>query len=578
MSDELAALRHENAKLRRINEVLMDRVERSMDYQGNAFSLFHTAILLESKVRERTRELEAANQLAEETRSFLREAIDSISEGFILCDAEDRVALTNDNYRSMWMAGIGALEGPLLYEELLRRAALSGAVQDAQDDPEGWVAWRLVCHRSPGEPVVVRMADGRWFQISERRTRDGGIVGLHTDITELKQSEERRFEERAQSLRQAKLAADEANQSKTRFLAAASHDLLQPLNAARVFASALIDCRLPPKSRSLADSTLAALDSVDELLTTLLDISKLDAGMQPIARADFALGPLLATLAEEYALQAQAKGLRLTVMPSSLGLRSDPKLFGRILRNYLSNAIRYTPPGGRVLLGCRRQGDNLLVGVWDSGPGIPTDKLDEIFEEFRRLTPKEDAEQGRGRGMGLGLAIVRRAANMLDHRVVVRSSLGKGSLFAVQVPRAAPMAVPVPETVTPPAAVARLDGALVAIIDNDRDILDGMRSLIEGWGCQAVTGATADAVLAQLERSPDIILADFHLDEGAIGTDAVALLRRAAAAELPAVIITADYSPEIQDLCTETGCHLLTKPVRRAKLRSLVAHLLADRA
>lgn len=820
MTDRLAELERENAKLRKINQVLMDRVERSMDFQGNAFSLFQTAIVLDSKVRERTRELEAANLVAEEMRSFLHEAIDSISEGFILCDADDRVVLTNGKYRSMWMAGIGELDGEVTFEELIRRAALSGAVRDAQADPEEWVAWRLASHRNPGEPVVIRMADGRWFQVSERRTRDGGIVGLHTDITEVKLSEERRrerelaeksillqatldnltqgvsvfdgsgrlvawnhrfvtllkapsklaragtaldafhnlaavraqltipdhlpliqevetadrtvlevrrnpmpgggfvttytditerkrseealrdserrirlvtdampamiayvdarrhyrftnkgyedwfarprsridgrsmievlgqelydlraeyveralageecsfemmmprgpeqhhvlanyvphfgadggvlgffaliqditelveakeslerrVEERTHALRAAKAAADEANLSKTRFLAAASHDLLQPLNAARVFASALSERRLAPANRNLVHSTLAALDSVDELLTVLLDISKLDAGVQPVQVADVALAPLFATLAEEYAMLATAKGLRLRILPTTLAVRSDPRLLGRILRNYLTNALRYTPAGGRILLGCRRVGGDVMVGVWDTGVGIPADKLDEIFEEFRRLHPKTDT----ARGMGLGLAIVRRIARMLDHELVVRSQLGKGSLFGLRMPPgSAPVAESPAEAAPQPAAVARVEGAVVAIVENDRDILAGMRTLIEAWGCHALTGSSTADLMDQLECAPDLILADYHLDDGEIGLDAIKAIRAAAGRPVPAVIITADYSEELQAAAEAEDCHVLNKPVRRGKLRSLVAHLLSTRA
>ncbi|MGE5515225.1 MAG: NahK/ErcS family hybrid sensor histidine kinase/response regulator [Bacteroidota bacterium] len=837
MTDRIAALERENAKLRKINEVLMDRVERSMDFQGNAFSLFQTAILLEGKVRERTRELEsalleleAANLAAEEMRSFLREAIDSINEGFLLCDADDRVVLTNGRYRAMWMAGIGELEGDVSFETLIRRAALSGAVHDAAPDPEAWVKWRLANHRDPGEPVIIRMADGRWFQISERRTRDGGIVGLHTDITEIKLSEERRrerelaeksillqatldnltqgvsvfdgnhrlvawnhrfvhllkapaslaragaplggfgnlpavraqfstpdeiplvhevetadqtvleirrnpmpgggfvttytditerkrseealrdserrirlvtdampamiayvdarrhyrftnkgyedwfgrprsnidgrsmievlgqdlydlraeyveralageecsfemmmprgpagtcyvlanyvphfgpggsvlgffaliqditerrlaaqqlveakeslerrVEERTRELTTAKAVADEANLSKTRFLAAASHDLLQPLSAARVFASVLTERRLAPRNRSLVHSTLAALDSVDELLTALLDISKLDAGVQQVDVCDFALSGVLATLAGEYAMVAKARALDLRLQNTGLAVRSDPRLLGRILRNYLSNALRYTPPGGRILMGCRRQGDAVMVGVWDSGPGIPADKLDEIFEEFRRLHPKVEGE----RGMGLGLAIVRRIARVLDHELVVRSRLGHGSLFGLRIPV---VACPAPETPltadTQPAAVSRLEGAVVVIVENDREILAAMRSLMENWGCHAVTGrsaAEAQAGLAADHLPPDLILADYHLDDGEIGLDAIAALRAAAGAPVPAVIITADYSDELQAQAEAADCHVLNKPVRRGKLRSLVAHLLSAR-
>jgi two-component system, sensor histidine kinase len=568
--ERLAGLERENAKLRKINRVLMDRVERSMDFQGNAYSLFQTATVLEGKVRERTlalesvlRQLEVANDAAETARRFLGEAIESISEGFLLCDAGDRVILTNSKFRDVWPAleGTAGLDFPTVTTQL----ALSGAVIDAVDDAESWIRRRMECHRDPREPFILKMADGRWLQISERKTRDGGTVSLYTDITDIKLSEERR--------RERELA------EKTRFFAAASHDLLQPLSAARVFASVLSERRLAPINRGLVRSTLAALDSVDEILTALLDISKLDAGVQPVALSEFTLDELFTGLAEEHALVASRKSLTLRFAPSSLAVCSDERLLRRLLRNYLSNAIRYTGAGGRILVGCRRRGDAVLLGVWDTGPGIPEDKLEEIFQEFRRLP---NAGEGGERGMGLGLAIVRRIASTLNHPLVVRSRLGYGSLFGVEVPVLAgpPQAAPAPAPLSSP-ALSGLGGARIVVIDNDADMLAGMVALLDHWGCRTVGGTSGRSVLDRLSgdaQGPDLIIADYHLDHGAVGLDAIASIRAAFCSDTPAVVITADYSDGLQAAVQQAGCHLLNKPVRKGKLRSLLAHLLRERA
>ena len=845
--ERLAQLEREAAKLRKINRVLMERVERSMDFQGNAFSLFQTAIVLESKVRERTQALELALREIENSNSALSlakeqeetakrrlsEAIEAISEGFILCDAHDRVVLFNSKYQEMWPQA-ERIEPGQTFAELLTRAAETGTVVEAQDTPEQWIRRRLDSHRRPGEPFVVQLANGHWMQISERPTADGGVVGVYTDITEIKVSEarrrerelaeksvllqatldnlsqgvcvfdsalrlaawnqrfvelldlpaelvgqdtplasflaldvmrpqfeggappthpllmeqetpagrvleirrgpmpdggfvttysditqrkrseealrdserrirlvtdampaliayvdeerryrftnkayedwfrrprseidghlmenvlglalynkrshyvdlalagqgstfemsfpvagrnvefalatyvphlaptgevlgffaliqdvtrehhaaaalreaketlEQRVEERTMELRQANAAlalakseAEQANLSKTKFLAAASHDLLQPLNAARVFAAALSERRMSPKNRSLAENALAALEAVDELLNALLDISKLDAGVLNPAITDFAIGPLLATMEAEHSLQARTKGLGLRARVGQHFVRSDPKLLGRILRNFIANAIRYTDHG-RILVGCRRQGDSLLIGVWDTGIGIPADKFEEIFEEFRRLN-----SDGREKGAGLGLAIVRRIARKLDHELVLRSG-PQGSMFGVVVPLGDGTAVPkvAPPIALPANAVAQ---AVVLVIDNEPSVLSAMTALLEGWQCTVIPCASAAEAVARLalgRQKPHLLIADYHLDHGEIGLDAIESVQQELETRIPALVVTADHTEAVQAEVRQRGYHLLNKPVKPARLRSLMAHLLVGR-
>ncbi len=445
---KLALLEAENAKLRKINQVLMGRVERSMDIQGNDFSLFETAILLEGRVNDRTSEL--------------RRALDDLQRS---------------------------------------NAALE----------------------------------------------------------------------------EAKRAADEANLSKTRFLAAASHDILQPLNAARLFLSALGDTEQAPEGSRLIGYIDDAFDSVERLLGALLDISKLDAGVMRPAIGDVDLGELLKTAATEFRPVAEERGLHLRYVPVRCTVRTDGHLLVRIVRNFLSNAIRYTKRGG-VLLGARRDGDHVRIEVHDTGAGMPPDMLEEIFEEFRRLVgAAEDYE----RGFGLGLAIVRRIARMLEHPLTVRSAVGKGSCFAVTVP-VVTWSSTVPARVAQPDdhAYDALHGAVVCVIDNERAILEAMQTLLRRWGATVVVGASAADLLATLERHdarPDVVVADYHLDDGEDGIDAIQRVRERLGSNMPGVIVTADRTAEVRSHVADNGFAILNKPVRPGRLRSLLSHLLVHR-
>lgn len=399
------------------------------------------------------------------------------------------------------------------------------------------------------------------------RERTAELTSLNQQL--LREIEERRTAEAR--LREAKQDADRANLSKTKFLAAVSHDLLQPLNAARLFTSALQE--QPSSSPALVRNVSNSLDDVENLLGTLVDISKLDAGVIKADVAPFALSDLLDNLAAEYAHIADTEGLRLDYVPCSLKVRSDIQLLARILRNLLSNAIRYTPRG-RVLLGCRRRGKRLLIEVWDTGIGIAADKRGEIFQEFKRgdvQRPDQD------RGLGLGLAIVEKIAGILGHRIAVRSTPGKGSVFSIEVPRS--KRGPRSRIVAPPLEpfVERLQGARIWVLDNDAAICAGMRTLLEQWGCEVVT-ALSEADLARQvatdHAGADLLIADYHLDNDRNGVDAVAAINARRATPLPALMITANYSNELKQQVRALGHSLLNKPVRPMKLKAAISHLL----
>ena len=405
------------------------------------------------------------------------------------------------------------------------------------------------------------------------RERTAELTTLNSQL--LREIDERsRVESR---LREAKLEAEQANLSKTKFLAAVSHDLLQPLNAARLFTSALLERREPVANAILVRNVSNSLEDVENLLCTLVDISKLDAGVIKADIAPFALSELLENLAVEYAQIASSEGLVLEFVPCSVLVRSDIQLLARILRNLLSNAIRYTTTG-RVVLGCRRHRQRLSIEVWDTGIGIAENKLEEIFQEFKRgdvQRPNQD------RGLGLGLAIVEKIAGILGHKVSVRSWPGKGSMFSIEVPvtLSAPKAL-VQSCITEP-MMERLRGARIWVLDNDAAICAGMRTLLESWGCQVVTALSEQDLARQVENyhaDADLLIADYHLDDDKNGVDAVATINARRGSPLPALMITANYSNELKLQMRELGHTLMHKPVRPMKLKTAISHLLGRSA
>ena len=374
-------------------------------------------------------------------------------------------------------------------------------------------------------------------------------------------------------LREAKQEADTANLSKTKFLAAVSHDLLQPLNAARLFSGALSESIQEEKNQTLAQSVSNSLDDVESLLRTLVDISKLDAGVVKADPISFSLKRLLDTLATEFKQLANTEGLDFRYISTKATIRSDSQLLARILRNFLTNAIRYTGQG-KILLGCRRRGGNLVIQVCDTGNGIPAEKQTEIFQEFQQL--KND-RPGQDKGLGLGLAIVDKISRVLGHKIRVSSEEGRGSVFSVEVPlgdEVAPREVAGP---TMPVMTERLCGANIWLIDNDLAICEGMNSLLAGWGCNVVTALSVEDLRSKvdLDQDPvDLLVVDYHLDNDVTGIDAAREVLSEADDKPPVLMITANYSQELNQEIRDLGFLLINKPVKPLKLKTTLTHML----
>lgn len=375
-----------------------------------------------------------------------------------------------------------------------------------------------------------------------------------------------------QDLRDARDAAQAANRSKDKYLAAASHDLLQPLNAARLLISTLRERNLPSVEQVLVERTHQALEGAEDLLTDLLDISRLDQAAVKPDIALYRLDELFAPLVSEFQSVAAAAGLNLRARTGRYAINTDLRLMTRILRNFLSNACRYTSEGC-ILLGARRRGDRLRLEVWDTGRGIAADRLDSIFLEFNQLDVGRAADR---KGVGLGLAIVERIAEILGYPVAVRSWPGRGSMFSIEVPISEEMPLPISVVVAQPSSANPLPGRRLLVLDNEVSILESMSALLEQWGCEVVTATDQAGALAALQgKAPELILADYHLDHGVVGCEVVRDLREHFGSKIPAVIITADRTDQCRRALRRLDAPLLNKPVKPGKLRAVLSQLLA---
>lgn len=385
-----------------------------------------------------------------------------------------------------------------------------------------------------------------------------------------KQELAQQLQEEKSAAEEARMRAEEANVAKSKFLAAASHDLRQPLHAVNLFVDALRHAPDQERANEVLAHLEASTQSLEELLNELLDISKLEAGLfKPEVRA-LDLQEILGGLERELRPVADEKGIELGFVATRLRVLSDPLMLGRILRNIITNAIRYTEQGA-VLVGCRRMGGGVAIAVYDTGPGIPPEYHQAIFREFYQLG---NPERDRRKGLGLGLAIVDGLCRILGHSLTLRSIPGRGCAFFVQVPIAPQEgAAPInPQEDCP----ADLRGCSILVIDDEPIICQAMDEVLGNWGCRVLAAESVREALALMDEEdfiPDVIVADYRLREGRTGSEAISEIRKAVDRQIPALIVTGDTAPERLREASASGYLLLHKPVQPARLKIALTRL-----
>jgi Na+/proline symporter/signal transduction histidine kinase/ActR/RegA family two-component response regulator len=555
---------------------------------GAASSRLVLSLLLRQRTvstRAALKMLDDANAAIHYNREILQTALDHVRQGIAVFDKDMHLVCWNGRFGELLGLPQDIVRFGISLEEIVRFNAERGAL--GPGDVDALVHERMARYSAGNNESFLERFRDRALVIDGRANRmpGGGTVTTFTDITptveaaealeKANETLERRVRERTNELERlnaelarAKATAEDANISKTRFLAAASHDILQPLNAARLYVTSLVERQSSGEEARLVGNIDASLEAIEEILGALLDISRLDAGAMKPDLTSFRIDELLRQLHVEFAPLAREKGLDLTFAPCSLTVHSDRRLLRRLLQNLVSNAVKYTQHG-RVLVGCRRRDGRLRLDVYDTGLGIPTSKRGAIFKEFHRLDPGAKV----ARGLGLGLSIVERIARVLDCKVEVESTVARGSHFSVSVPLAPALPRDASQGAPHRVDLGQLSDLTVLCIDNEPKILDGMESLLGGWGCKVVKAPDLKTALATTRaegRTPSGLLVDYHLDDGN-GVDAIVAMRRHCACELPAILITADRSATVREAARLENIQVLYKPIKPAALRALLA-------
>ncbi|MGV8931358.1 MAG: PAS-domain containing protein [Luteimonas sp.] len=539
-------------------------------------------LLLDAARREAGPDLDTVAAIVGEASQDLRfnqrvleGALENMSQGISVVDAQLRLVAWNKRYAELFGFPHGLLQVGRPIIDLSRWALQK---MPPSGDIEHSLQRRLAYMRAGTPHLSERVwSDGSIVEIRGNPMPGGGFVATFTDVTEFRSVErglrqanetlEQRVGERTALLEAAKHEAEHANDAKSRFLTAVGHDLMQPLHAAHLFTDTLSQQLDDAAQRASVMQIRGALDSTTDLLTGLFDISRLEAGGLVPQPRGFPLAEVLDPLASEFRALAAERGLAFAYVPTAAWVRSDPQLLRRVLQNFLANAVRYTARGG-VLLGVRRQGDGVRIEVHDTGRGIAAEQQEAIFEEFRR------GDDAAGQGLGLGLAIADRIAQLLEAPLTLRSRVGEGTVFALQVPRAPAAAMP--GQVTSPRA--GWTDVRVLVVDNEPTALQAMQGLLTGWGCEVVAvecGVAAEQAMA--ERPASLWLFDYHLDDGDTGAALYARMVQRFGAR-PALILSADGGETVRRAVHEAGLSLLGKPIKPLALKSVLDRLLAARA
>ncbi|MDX3775076.1 PAS domain-containing hybrid sensor histidine kinase/response regulator [Chromatiaceae bacterium AAb-1] len=540
----------------------------------------HGQLPLESVARF----VDEASQVFLFNQALLRSTVDNISQGISVVDADLRLIAWNQRYIDMFSYPPGIVEVGKPVAEVIRFNLERGLIGSHDIDAE--VHKRLSYLKQGSSYKFQRQQqDGRVLEMQGNPLPGGGFVTTYTDISsfievqqQLEQSNqllEQRVTERTfelqqlnQQLQQAQRKIEATTQAKTRFFAAAGHDLMQPFNASALFASLLRDKVTTPELKQLSQNLISSLNSAEELLGAILELTKLDSGVISAHPQPVMLTTLLDDIAKDAAILANEKGLQFHYLPSKLAITTDRKLLKRVIQNLLANAIRYTP-AGKVLLGIKRQGNQARICVIDNGVGIAPQDQQRIFEEFQQ------GEQQNQKGLGLGLAIARRITAILQHPLTLQSATGKGSSFSITVPLA----------VKPPVMQSRavfsnisasFAGKTILLLDNEPQLRSAVAQLLRSWQIEVIAvGQPAEALQAiQQALKPDLLLFDYHLDNGATGVDVASQLTSHFGVTAPVIINSADHDEKIREAALNAGFYFLLKPLKAAALKRLFQQLL----
>lgn len=535
-------------------------------------------VILQTDVSEIMRaERDKRDRLMDRQAQMVRATLDHLNQGVCIFDTDRRLVGWNQQMEALLSPRLsGDLVG-IGFDRLLDR--LDGTIAFTPFfGRDHLLVWSERQHSRQPLNFELRYGPERTLSVYAQEMPDHGFVISFTDVTgeraaagalrEINETLERRVRERTIELGDALEEARRANASKTRFVAAASHDLLQPLSAAKLFVSFLEDRADDALARETAAKAVSALASVEDIIEALLDISKLDSGRVEVALQEVRLGDILASLRSEMTHAAEAKGLKLRILPSSHVVNSDPVYLRRILQNLVSNAIRYTETG-RILVGARRSGADTRIEVCDTGPGIAEADRETIFQEFKQLGPSLSG----AKGLGLGLTIVERACASLNHGLALRSEPGRGSCFSVTAERLSviPKGSPA-QSVSAGEARPGCDNLVVLLVENDPEVAGALTLMIEEWGSHVIhaeSGEDALSLMDEIDISPDRLLLDYRLGSGMTGTELLEKLR-ARYGHAPARIISASRRPDILDACEALGVELVPKPLDRLRLIALL--------
>ncbi len=540
--------------------------------------LVHTLLLKrhEHNSDESIELLDEASRALQFNRDVLQTAFDQLEHGITVFDGEFRLASWNRQFRTILNLNEKTGRVGLPINQVVRDIVECNAITEFGADG-GTIIQRLITLE---EPWLLSIPDGNQvIEIRASAMPEGGIVVAWHNITErvraaeaLREANETlegRVEARTRELEEAKQFADRANASKTRFLAAAGHDILQPLNAARLFSATLTERVRHEENKALANNINRSLGSVEEILGSILAISRLDAAKPDINMTNFPLRTVTEQLELEFEPIAKQEGLELIFVHSSKWVRSDRALLRRLLQNLVSNGLKFTK-SGKVLVGFKRRDGKLYLEVYDTGIGMTQEQQKMAFAEFTRLNDMVDQAPG----LGLGLSIVDRISTLLSHPVQIKSEPGRGTNFSVELNEVVGAARLEPKSLAKPKKrPGQLNGTQVLCIDNEATILEGMEALLEQWGCDVKTAGNRVEAINQLrayEQGPDMVLIDYHLDE-TTGIDLFRELIDLSGGSLSGALVTADRSESVKAAAGKAGLALLNKPVRPAMLRALIS-------